>query len=96
MTRLTRAMEEEIKEILCELLDVEPFELTFPNLLARRCADDDQRAVKVRSTLECAFGVTIEESEWTKIVNLSSVYDVVGAAVVGKRRRAGVGNWSYL
>ena len=90
MTRLTRAMEEEIKEILCELLDVEPFELTFPNLLARRCAAADQRAVDVRSTLECAFGVTIEESERTRMVDLPSVYDVVGAAVVGKRRRAGV------
>jgi acyl carrier protein len=87
MTRLTRAMEEEIKEILCELLDVEPFELTSPNLLARRCANDDQRAVSVRSTLECAFGVTIEESERTRMVDLPTVYDVVGTAVAGKRRR---------
>jgi acyl carrier protein len=87
MTRLTKAMEDDIEEILCELLEVEPFELTFPNLLARRCANDDQSAVSVRSTLECAFGVTIEESERTRMVDLPSVYDVVGAAVAGKRRR---------
>ena len=90
MTLLTRAMEEDIKEILCELLEVEPFELTSPDLLTRRCANDDQRAVRVRSTLECAFGVTIEESERTRIVDLPSVYDVVSAAVAGKRRRAGI------
>ena len=92
MTRLTRAMEEEIKEILCELLEVEPFELTLPNLLARRCADDDQCARCVGSTLECAFGVTIEESERARMVDLPSVFDVVNAAVAGKRRRAGVAN----
>ena len=87
--RLTRAMEEDIEEILCELLEVEPFELTFPDLVARRCATDDQRAVSVRSTLECAFGVTIEESERDRMVDLPSVCDVVLAAVAGKRQRAG-------
>ena len=92
MTGLTRAMEEEIKEILCELLEVEPFELALPNILARHCADDDRRAVTVRLTLECAFGVTIEESERTRMVDLPSVYDVVRTAVAGKRRRAGVAN----
>ena len=42
--------------------------------------------------MECAFGVTIEESERTRMVDLPSVYDVVGAAVAGKRRRAGLAN----
>lgn len=88
MTRLTESMHEEIQEILCELLEVEPFELDIPSLLARRCTNDRQQALSVRSTLERAFGVTIADSELSRMVDLPGVYDVVDTAIAGKRRRA--------
>lgn len=87
MTGLTRTMEEEIQEILCELLDVEPFELALPRLLARRCADDHECGHRVRSTLECAFGVPIAEAELTRMVDLPGVYEVIWTALASKRRR---------
>ncbi len=86
MTGLTRTMEDEIQEILCELLDVEPFELGLPHLLERRCAADHECASRVRSTLECAFGTPIAETELPRMVDLPGVYEVVWAAMARKRR----------
>lgn len=95
MPPLTRAaqreaVQEEIDEIVCELLDVEPFELGCPSLWARPGPDHRPGVLGLLRTLECAFGVEIDPGELGPVADLSGVYAVVLDALDRKRRRPGL------
>ena len=82
----TRADERhvEIKDIVCDILEIEPAELTGTSLFKEDHGSDSLRAIEILAALERAFGVTIEQSELGRMVNLEGIYAVVAEAEAGR------------
>ncbi|MFJ6215770.1 acyl carrier protein [Streptomyces sp. NPDC092296] len=66
----------QIKEIVCEILEIEPAEVTWTSLFKDHGADS-LGAIEILSSLERTFNVEIDQSELTRMVNLEGVVAVV-------------------
>jgi acyl carrier protein len=71
-----------IKEIVCEILEIEPAELTDTSLFNEDHGADSMGAIEILSSLERTFGIEIDQAELTRMVNLDGVVAVVDAAPV--------------
>lgn len=72
-----------IKEIVCDILEIEPEEMTPTSLFKEDHNADSLRAIEILSALEKEFGVVIDQGELPRMVNLEGVYAVVAES----------GNW---
>jgi acyl carrier protein len=70
----------EIKELVCEILEIEPDEVTPTSLFKEDHDADSLRSIEILAALERTLGVTIEQSELGRMVNLEGVYAVVADA----------------
>ncbi|WP_326559278.1 acyl carrier protein [Micromonospora sp. NBC_01796] len=71
---------EEIKEIVCETLELEPEEVTESSLFQEEHGSDSLGAIEVLSALERRYHVVIDQAEMARMTNLRGVYDVVAKA----------------
>jgi acyl carrier protein len=69
-----------IKEIVCEILELEEDEVTATSLFKEDHGADSLRAIEILSALEREFNVTIDQGELPRMVNLEGVYAVVSEA----------------
>jgi len=83
--RLTSAIESDITEVVCEVLDVEPFEVLAGTRFREHLGADGQQVLDILVTLQCAFGVRIDTAEATRMIDLRCAVDVVLAALAAKR-----------
>ncbi|MEU9349551.1 acyl carrier protein [Streptomyces griseoloalbus] len=74
-----------IKEIVCDVLELEEDEVTDSSLFKEDHGADSLRAIEILAGLEKEFKVTIEQSELERMVNLDGVYAVVGEAVAAQK-----------
>jgi len=65
------------KEIVCEILEIEPDEVTDTSLFKEEHQADSLRAIEILAALEREFRITIDQSELARMVNLVGVYEVV-------------------
>ena len=84
MSLVTPAIKDEIKELVCEIIDIEPFVVTPTRPFHEYCDVRNHRAQEIRTTLECAFGVTIDEANAARMTNLEGVYSALSAALLAK------------
>nr|WP_069816834.1 acyl carrier protein [Streptomyces sp. TP-A0874] len=68
---------ETMKEIVCDILEIEEDEVTETSLFKEDHGADSLRAIEILAALEKEFGVVINQSELPRMVNLTSVYEVV-------------------
>ncbi|MGX7824504.1 acyl carrier protein [Actinokineospora sp. 24-640] len=68
---------QEIKSIVCEILELEEDEVSETSLFAEDHGADSLRAIEILASLEKAFNVVIDQAELSRMVNLRGVYDVV-------------------
>lgn len=68
---------QEIKSIVCEILELDEDEVTETSLFAEDHGADSLRAIEILASLEKAFTVVIDQAELSRMVNLRGVYDVV-------------------
>ena len=68
---------QEIKSIVCEILELDEDEVTETSLFAEDHGADSLRAIEILASLEKAFAVVIDQAELSRMVNLRGVYDVV-------------------
>ncbi|WP_231499994.1 acyl carrier protein [Saccharothrix sp. NRRL B-16314] len=80
-TAIDTARMARIKEIVCEILELEEDEVTATSLFSEDHDADSLRAIEILASLEKAFGVVINQTELTRMVNLAGVYEVVTEAV---------------
>jgi acyl carrier protein len=80
-TAIDTARMARIKEIVCDILELEEDEVTETSLFSEDHDADSLRAIEILASLEKAFGVVIDQSELTRMVNLTGVYEVVTEAV---------------
>ncbi|MGY1496976.1 acyl carrier protein [Streptomyces sp. QTS52] len=70
----------EIKEIVCDILELELDEVTDVSLFKEEHDADSLRTIEILSSLERTFGITLTQSELSRMVNLAGVYAVVAEA----------------
>ncbi|MGF1662360.1 MAG: acyl carrier protein [Kineosporiaceae bacterium] len=85
MPQLATAVEDEIKDIVCDILEIEPDEVTRTSLFKEEHDADSLRAIEILAALERTFGVTIDQAELGRMVNLEGVYAVVDESLAAKQ-----------
>ncbi|MCJ0871741.1 acyl carrier protein [Streptomyces sp. AP-93] len=80
---LDAAQKQEIKEIVCDILEIEEDEVTETSLFKEDHDADSLRAIEILAALERTQHVTIEQGELARMVNLAGVYVVVAEAAAG-------------
>ncbi|MGP3973969.1 acyl carrier protein [Streptomyces sp. 8N114] len=80
MSSLTQEDRQKIKEIVCDILEIDPDELSGTSRFKEDHDADSLRAIEILAGLEKEFDVTIEQSELAGMVNLEGVYNVVSKA----------------
>ncbi|WP_369390542.1 acyl carrier protein [Streptomyces sp. CG1] len=69
-----------IKEIVCDILEIEEDEVTPTSLFKEDHKADSLRAIEILAALEKKFSVVIDQSELPRMVNIDGVYQVVSEA----------------
>lgn len=66
-----------VKNILCDILEVEPADLTEDGLFIEEYGADSLRAVEILASLEKRFNLKLPEKELKNMVNLRQVKQVL-------------------
>ena len=69
-----------IKQIVSDILEIEPADMTSESLFKEDHDADSLRAIEILASLEKAFGVEIPQDALGRMVNLKGVYEVVQEA----------------
>ncbi|MEU6479414.1 acyl carrier protein [Streptomyces sp. NPDC047017] len=72
--------QETIKEIVCDILEIDPDEVTPTSRFKEEHDADSLRAIEILASLEKEFGTVINQSELPRMVHLEGVYEVVSEA----------------
>jgi len=72
--------QDEIKEIVCDILEIDQTEVTDTSLFKEDHQADSLRAIEILAALEKRFDVVIDQAELARMVNLAGVYEVVADA----------------
>ncbi|AJZ85780.1 acyl carrier protein [Streptomyces antimycoticus] len=80
MTAIVEERRETIKEIVTDILEIDPDEVTETSLFKEEHDADSLRAIEILAALEKNFNIVIEQSELSRMVNLQGVYEVVSGA----------------
>lgn len=82
MSELTVDQKSAIKEDVCDILEVEPDEVTEESLFSEDHHADSMRAIEILATLERNYDVEIPQNEMARMVNLKGIYQVVEESLV--------------
>lgn len=86
MPQMTADTETEIKELVCDILEVDPDEVTRESLFKEDHDADSLRSIEILASLERNYHVTIDQSELATMVNLDGIYGVVSTAMSASSR----------
>lgn len=87
MAALTQERRAEIKDIVCDILEIDSDELSETSLFKEDHDADSLRAIEILAALEKKFHVVIDQAELARMVNLAGVYAVVEEAARHEVRR---------
>jgi len=68
---------DEIKEMVCEILEIDEDEITETSLLKEDHDADSLRAIEILASLERNFKAKIPQDELIRMVNLKGIIEVV-------------------
>lgn len=80
MTAITMDDKKQIKEIILDILELEEDEISETSRFVEEHDADSMRLIEILSSLELNLGVTIEQADLPRMVNLAGVYEVVAEA----------------
>ncbi|MFI0780641.1 acyl carrier protein [Streptomyces sp. NPDC021212] len=80
MAAIVEERRETIKEIVTDILEIDPDEVTETSLFKEEHDADSLRAIEILAALEKTFNVVIDQAELGRMVNLKGVYEVVSDA----------------
>lgn len=75
---------EKIKQIVCEILEIDPDEVTETSLFAQDHDADSLRAIEILAALEKRLGILIDQQELVRMVNLRGIYEVVDGVLAAR------------
>jgi acyl carrier protein len=70
MPTTTEERKAEIKAIVCDILEIDPDEITETSLFKDDHGADSLRAIEILANLERSFGITIDQTELSRMTNL--------------------------
>ncbi|MFC8361422.1 acyl carrier protein [Streptomyces griseorubiginosus] len=79
-TGLDAARKQEIKEVVCDILEIDEDEVTEVSLFKEDHDADSLRAIEILAALERTQHVTIDQAELSRMINLVGVYTVIEEA----------------
>lgn len=77
MTELTDDMRAKVKDIVCDILELEPDAVSDTSSFTDDLGADSMQTIEVLASLELNFGVVIAQSELDRMVSLAGVLDVL-------------------
>ncbi|MFD5552694.1 MULTISPECIES: acyl carrier protein [unclassified Streptomyces] len=80
MSTVVDERQAKIRDIVCDILELEPEEVTQESLFKEDHDADSLRAIEILASLEKSFNIVIDQSELGRMVNLNGVYEVVSEA----------------
>jgi acyl carrier protein len=80
VTGTIEARKEQLKQVVCEILEIEPDELTEDGSFREEHGADSMAVVEIVAWLDKAFNVKIDDAGLVRMVNLAGVYAVVAEA----------------
>ena len=69
-----------IGELVSEILEIDPEEMTDTSLFKEDHGADSLRAIEILAALEREFKIEIDQAELSRMVNLQGIYDVVSGS----------------
>jgi acyl carrier protein len=69
-----------IKEIVCDILELDEYEVSDTSLFNEDHGADSLRAIEILAALEKEFKIEIDQAELGRMVNLQGVGEVVAEA----------------
>lgn len=66
-----------IGDLVSEILEIDPEEMTDASLFKEDHGADSLRAIEILAALEREFKIEIDQAELSRMVNLQGIYDVV-------------------
>lgn len=78
-------LRQKIREIVVEILEVEPDEVTLTSRFLEDHDADSLRAIEILAALERRLGVEIDQTQLAQMIDLESVYAVVEGASGGQQ-----------
>ena len=79
-TELDDTVKAQIKDIVCDILELEDDEVTETSLFKEEHDADSLRTIEILASLERTFGISLEQAELGRMINLAGVYAVVQEA----------------
>ncbi|MFD7553900.1 MULTISPECIES: acyl carrier protein [unclassified Streptomyces] len=86
--RLDLEARDRIKEIICDILEIEPSEMTETSRFKEDHEADSMGAIEILSQLERVFGTDIDQAELSRMVDLAAVITVVEEALAADSEAA--------
>jgi acyl carrier protein len=83
MAAISDAQKKEVKALICDILEIEPDELSETSNFIEDHDADSLRAIEILANLETTFGVTIEQAELSRMTTLENVYAVLAEVTAG-------------
>lgn len=80
MAAIVEERQETIKEIVTEILEIDPEDVTETSLFKEEHDADSLRAIEILAALEKEFNLVIPQAQLSRMVNLNGVYEVVSEA----------------
>ena len=80
MAAIVEERQETIKEIVTDILEIDPEEVTDTSLFKEEHDADSLRAIEILAALEKEFNVVIPQAQLSRMINLNGVYEVVSEA----------------
>lgn len=77
MSNLTEDQKLAIKDDVCDILEVDPEDVTDESLFKEDHQADSMRAIEILASLERTYDVEIPQNEMSRMVNLKGIYEVV-------------------
>lgn len=77
MAAISQEQQQEVKALICDILEIEPDELSNTSRFIEDHGADSLRAIEILANLETTFGVTIDQAELSRMTTLENVYQVL-------------------
>jgi len=85
MTSPAAQRQDEIREMVCDILEIDPAEVSETSRFKEDHDADSLRAIEILAALERRFDLVIDQAELARMVNLAGVYEVVAEADAAAR-----------
>lgn len=80
MATISETLKAQVKTTICDILELDPDEVTDTSRFVEDHGADSLQAIEILANLERDLGVTLDQSDLSRMTNLHEVYAVLAEA----------------